>query len=751
MKNCRHMIILILLMLALGGNKGLQAQINVELASEFNISVESYLRAKLSDNWVCYQNYVGLIIIALDDEGNYGEETLLRKDDIYDFSISNNYLVLSFYDNDVIGLNTYIAVYDLATEGFPLVHEEVNQDNYQVLVNIVGDYFITGARVYPEGFITKIHSLNNFQVVASYDGLRSYERVSEDKILVGNSAEPITYGLYEVTNVGELELLYSFNQYYESAIIDANSLALKDREKIDFFTITESDSLIFNGSYDLPYLNLAAYKFYYQDGIIGYNRFSYDEYCYLDLVDVSDVQNPIVLEPFNYFTMTDPDEIEYAVNALIMSNGNNIYTSLGNKPLIHLQVEDDNSVSFVEMVEGFRYSSYSNNIRNDKMFMQDGIYLQTTDISDPYNPFPVVNNYPMGRYQWFNTEDGVYCTRNYPDLDYLYIYKLATNDQLIIQDSVSVQQSNNVSSIYFDGSEFIYYSEGVVTSISYTDEGVVENWSISNLNLWCYNVYVDGYLYSSNMNDIIYIYHIEDNSPEFLGAKSVSPHSFFWVDETERFLILKTLNGSKIFDLTQDPINLNVSLDIVVRYLDSDFSYLSEYIMFIGQTIYDSNDGYADRSICIYKENEEGLSYFDSIPLPYNCSTLKILFNEDSNELKLVLTGMNGTLIFAGSLTPNGDLEINPVPLSVNNYPNPFNPETIISYNLSKKGDVQLDIFNLKGQKVKTLIDEVQDLGNHNIIWKGDNQDGKKVSSGVYLYKLKADGKEIMKKMTLIK
>ena len=85
------------------------------------------------------------------------------------------------------------------------------------------------------------------------------------------------------------------------------------------------------------------------------------------------------------------------------------------------------------------------------------------------------------------------------------------------------------------------------------------------------------------------------------------------------------------------------------------------------------------------------------------------------------------------------------------NYPNPFNPITSISFNLNKPESVSLEIINLKGQKVKTLVDEILPSGSHQIYWDGTNSVNQKVASGVYLYKLKTNNSEQTKKMILLK
>jgi serine protease len=80
------------------------------------------------------------------------------------------------------------------------------------------------------------------------------------------------------------------------------------------------------------------------------------------------------------------------------------------------------------------------------------------------------------------------------------------------------------------------------------------------------------------------------------------------------------------------------------------------------------------------------------------------------------------------------------------NYPNPFNARTIISYNLPRQSDVTLDIFNLLGRKVASLVSEQQEAGGHSVIWDAKNQ-----SSGIYYYRLKAGDLSQSKRCLLIK
>ncbi|MFO7660004.1 MAG: CapA family protein [Candidatus Cloacimonadaceae bacterium] len=85
------------------------------------------------------------------------------------------------------------------------------------------------------------------------------------------------------------------------------------------------------------------------------------------------------------------------------------------------------------------------------------------------------------------------------------------------------------------------------------------------------------------------------------------------------------------------------------------------------------------------------------------------------------------------------------------NYPNPFNPETTISFYLKQDDELELSIYNIKGQKVKTLLQGRQNKGLHNIVWDGTDYNNKIISSGIYFYNIKASGAIQTKKLLLLK
>ena len=80
------------------------------------------------------------------------------------------------------------------------------------------------------------------------------------------------------------------------------------------------------------------------------------------------------------------------------------------------------------------------------------------------------------------------------------------------------------------------------------------------------------------------------------------------------------------------------------------------------------------------------------------------------------------------------------------NYPNPFNPSTTIDFELPATGHVNLDVFNMLGQKVSTLVNGQIEAGSHSIVF-----DASALPNGIYMYKLNAAGQSQIRKMILMK
>ncbi len=116
---------------------------------------------------------------------------------------------------------------------------------------------------------------------------------------------------------------------------------------------------------------------------------------------------------------------------------------------------------------------------------------------------------------------------------------------------------------------------------------------------------------------------------------------------------------------------------------------------------------------------------------------------------RVVANGASGSSAVLGSV----DIVAAP-PLSYEldqNYPNPFNPQTQINFKLRADGFVDLSVYNLRGQKVRTLVRQNLKAGAHTTLWNGRNEQGLPLSSGLYLYRIKVNDFTDVRKMQLMK
>jgi len=85
------------------------------------------------------------------------------------------------------------------------------------------------------------------------------------------------------------------------------------------------------------------------------------------------------------------------------------------------------------------------------------------------------------------------------------------------------------------------------------------------------------------------------------------------------------------------------------------------------------------------------------------------------------------------------------------NFPNPFNPSTTINFDMPKAGNARLSVYNVKGQLVRSLVNEDRGFGSHSVVWNGMDDNGNTVPSGIYFYRLSTDNHTETRKMMLMK
>jgi len=153
--------------------------------------------------------------------------------------------------------------------------------------------------------------------------------------------------------------------------------------------------------------------------------------------------------------------------------------------------------------------------------------------------------------------------------------------------------------------------------------------------------------------------------------------------------------------------------------------------------------------------NEIGAFTLQNVPgdATYTVTIKKTGFADKNIQVPVGVSNHDmGTIVMTPGYSDESDLSsTSKVTALKANYPNPFNPSTTISFDLARDGAVSIDIYNIKGQKVKEVASGRYSAGSHRVVWNGDDATGRAVGSGIYFYRMTTEGYTSVKKMLLMK
>jgi parallel beta-helix repeat protein len=232
---------------------------------------------------------------------------------------------------------------------------------------------------------------------------------------------------------------------------------------------------------------------------------------------------------------------------------------------------------------------------------------------------------------------------------------------------------------------------------------------------------------------------------------------FCWTDATDRGL--RDGGGAR-------PIPQYFTFDDLPSYEAIDIMYIPDNVIEIG--VYEGETCIG--AVVVQNDDEQILAYSTIVNRDYVPLTFEVITNVRGENLivndyqvmdkdtgrwenrSLISGQQRSSVIMFGNLEDpqNNTPSLDEVVLH-GNYPNPFNPETNISFSLPTEQNIELIIYNTKGQKVRQLLSGEFTSGSHSVTWDGKDNENKNVGSGLYLYKLKTNDQVFSKKMLLLK
>ena len=166
-------------------------------------------------------------------------------------------------------------------------------------------------------------------------------------------------------------------------------------------------------------------------------------------------------------------------------------------------------------------------------------------------------------------------------------------------------------------------------------------------------------------------------------------------------------------------------------------------VRFRGDLTYCGNNGIIE----IMTENE-----FLNFEYNISNSEIKWIWTDIFDDKTIILEDSDTLIITNSSLYKIEKQVAIPEEITLHpNFPNPFNPKTLIRIDLIKKSNISLDIFDISGQHITNLKKGLSDAGIHEIVWDGKNTDGVTLPTGIYFYILSFENRKLSHKMVLLK
>jgi len=701
------------------------------------------------DNYIINRVHKGLSILRSEPDGSLTLVDTLVTSDIGSAIIKDNYLALSCHSL------SKIILYDCEDmENIQYTHS-IESNQHVMSMNIIDvDRIVVNSTMY---------SLSSGEVLNIY----------EDYLFINDSL--IDSGMLLAYDMSNWKQKWGYFNLQNQFVIEKTQNGLIDYAKIyndEFYTAEDSYIKRYESFYDEVALD-SIYVDWYDMYFCKRGFDLKDNKLYFidaDINPISQMDEPL-LKTYDIIE----NQFQFHSEKFFFENWDNRGTFLTQKAIlcnnrVYINAEEEGIKGYELLNNEFQQISQYGDIaywESSFLIHDNKIYLNARkqdrecfiyDLTNGNAPTIVENSFSFGEYHKFPYQTEYLYKKSYIDSE-IEFYHVESDDMLMLIGSIPKEffhLSFHFVPLMLTENYFVCQSYNDVLIGSFND-GVYQEYYRFNLGSNSSErkfvaFMKNDYLYSLPASgNVIDIYAIEEN--DYYLVSTVDSYNF----NVDQYCPIVHLSEKYITFRGENEYNYLMkfdsdSYDIIEMYgldrTDNILNNIDNYFF-----MHKTPDNINSRILEIKKLNPDSNPLFELIETIRFSSTIKSIdfIQENENVYNMIVTTAGSLFYYQCAVTPNGDLEITPVTLNATNYPNPFNPETTISYDIAQKGSVTVDIYNLKGQKVKSLVNENQEAGKHSIIWRGDNNQGKQVSSGTYFYRIKSAGQEVVKKMLLMK
>jgi len=594
----------------------------------------------------------------------------------------------------------------------------------------------------PYNDYVKIYDNYSFNLITEYSLTTFFQgniiyKIDEQYIFTIDHNNEHLIHIFDVNDVTNIQLVCNLlldehienaPTYFYTTTISENLLVLSDTYQFIFVDITNISAWS-----EIGRLDMGEEQSIYKVNVLENDRMiitTYDNH--VKLYNIADLTNPILLDSINFYRVSEiPNCIIFENNYYLASEGNGL---------------DQFSIIDDQIIDNGHFPNYSTRRMckkyNDLLAVvskyHDGIFYY--DLSDPYNPEYICNHLSGNSIFRIDFEDNflTVALSTYPE----HIPRIDIYDISDIHNPILVNQIvDTFASFVYLEYPFLFTRESpyLTNDYSFSKYDISESFQpvqIYNYPLDINDVYgyfkMEDHLYiPGGINTINIIGNLNGDYPVIEATFIINGLNAFF-PRNNNFLQTINIDNSINIYLLDNPLEPEIMFSYNWENNSMNIG-INEDLMISGSNdikFYDISDG--------FNEDEPIYSFNNTFH-----SDLKTFFEKDS-ETFFLLQGSTALSLykyeFDGNLA-SGDI-LKPI-FTLTNYPNPFNPTTTINFSLNTKEvfNAKIEIFNIKGQRVRYFNIENLEFTNTSVVWDGTDNQNKTVSSGIYLYNLNVNGK----------